>query len=367
MAYIKNIVILILLLGVTTQTNAQVSIDFIPAVSGSTLDGLMNVRITNVGSKKTIRLEITVTQEDEVSNAQIVQIATEPFVVNSGSNILPSSVIRSAKVKLGTTETARFLQQNGYFPSGQYLYDYKIILLPSQELLLEQSFIHELQPAAPLNLIEPYDKDELCEQRPLLSWQPHIPFTNGTQYQVVLTEIKDKQKAIEALQYNLPLINQKGISANLMMYPAVARELEKGKQYVWQVTAYRGNTVLNRSEIWTFTTKCQDDTIAQTKPMLSYRDIDDLAKGNFYVTQEVLGFVLVNSHGKQPLQYAISCLTDPKQRISNLPKIAVSQGRNQIEINLSENKAFKKDYSYLLTVVLPSGQIKNLRFIYHGQ
>ena len=363
MRYYKTFITFLLLLFTSSIVLAQVSIDFVPAVSGSTLDGLMNVRIVNVGAKKTIKLEIMVVQDFEVSSEQVVHIVTEPFEVNAGVSTVPPTIVRTAKVKIGNGAAARFLQQNGYFPSGQYIYDYKIIVASTQEVLLEQTFMHELTPAAPLNLVEPYDKDEICELRPLLSWQPHFPMTAGAQYQLVLTEIKDKQHGIEALQYNLPLINQKGISANVMMYPAVARDLEKGKKYAWQVTAYKGTTVLNRSDVWTFSMKCAD-TVAEIKPQLSYRDIEDLAKGNFYMAQGRLSFVLVNSYAEQPLQYAISCLTDPKLRVKNLPVKTLARGRNKVDIDLSENKAFKQDYSYMLTVVMPNGQLKNLRFVY---
>ncbi len=359
----KLVFALFLVCFISTEVLAQVSVDFIPAISGTTIDGLMNVRITNIGAKKTVRLEIVVNSDDEVGSVQMVHILTAPFDIHAGSNIIPPSVIRTAQVKIGTSEPARFLQQNGYFPSGQYSYDYKVIMVATHEVLVEQTFVHDLQPAAPLNLIEPYDKDEICELRPLLSWQPHIPMTVGVQYQVVIAEIKVKQNGIEALQYNLPVVNQRGVSANLMMYPAVARELEKGKRYAWQVTAYKNNTVLNRSEVWTFETKCAD-TVVEHKPELSYRDIEDLAKGNFYMAQGRLSFVLVNSYAEQPLQYAISCLTDPKLKVKNLPAKTLMKGRNKVDIDLSENRAFKKDYSYMLTVVMPNGQLKNLRFVY---
>lgn len=363
MAYRKIFVILVCCLWMGIQAKSQVSIDFIPAISGTTIDGLLNVRLTNVGSKKQIRLEVSVSHEDETGSVQIVQIATTPFELNIGVNMVPPSVVRTAKVKIGTSPIAVFLQQNGYFPAGSYTYDYRVIYLPTQEMLLEQSFVHELEPAAPLNLVEPYDRDEICEQRPLLSWQPHIPFTNGVQYQVVLAEIKEKQNGIEALNYNLPIINQKGIMANVLMFPATAKELEKGKKYAWQVAAYMGSTVLNRSEVWSFEMKCADTT-KTVQPEISYRDIEDLAKGNFYIAKGRLSFVLVNSYAEQPLQYAISCLTNPRLKVKNLPQKTLSKGKNKVDIDLSENRAFKQDYSYMLTVVMPNGQLKNLRFVF---
>lgn len=344
---------------------AQVSIDFIPEISGNTLDGLMNVRITNIGGKKTIKLEITVNFVDEVSSVQMVRILTQPFDINSGSNMVPPSIIRSADVKIGTSEPSKFLQRNGYFPAGEYSYDFKVILVSTQEVLLEQNFYHYLQPPAPLNLVEPYDKDEICEPRPLLSWQPHFPMTAGTQYQVVLTEIKEKQKAVEALQYNLPMINQKGIVANLMMYPAVARDLEKGKKYAWQVTAYQGTTVLNRSEIWEFNMKCQDTTEEKKiETDLGYRLIEDLSKGNNYITSGLLKVAIVNAYGPQLLRYEISCLTDPKLKFRNLPAVQLLQGRNNIMLDLTKQRSLMNNFTYVLKVQLPNGSVKQLRFIY---
>jgi hypothetical protein len=365
MMYRKTLIAFLLLLCTMVEVRAQASIDFIPAISGATLDGLMNVRITNTGSKKTVRLDIRVSQEDEVGSVQIVQITTAPFELNIGTNVVPPSIVRSAQVKIGTGETARFLQQNGYFPAGNYVYEYRMIHLSTQELLLEQTFIHELEPAAPLNLVEPYDRDEICEQRPLLSWQPHIPLTAGAQYQVVLTEVKDRQNGIEALQYNLPIINQKGIMANLIMYPAVARDLERGKRYAWQVTAYKGNTVLNRSEVWSFTTKCLDSTAEKHIDRdLGYRLIEDLARGSNYITSGILKITITNAYAPQQLQYEITCATSPLIRFKKLPPIQLIEGKNMITIDLSKEKALKDNYTYILKVWLPNGNVKQLRFIY---
>jgi hypothetical protein len=361
---VRNIYIAFLLsLFCISKAFAQVNIDFIPAISGATIDGLINVRITNLGPRKIIRLDITVSQQYEESTVQVVHILTQPFDVNTGTNMVPPSAVRSAKVEVGNNPTARFLQQNGYFPSGQYSYDFKILLVATQEVLIEQTFIHDLEPAAPLNLIEPYDRDSICETKPLLSWQPHIPMVAGTQYQVVLAEIGDKQNGTEALQYNLPIVNQRSVPANMLMFPATARGLLSGKRYAWQVTAYKDGIVLNRSEVWEFVVKCQD-TMAVAAPELSYRTIEDLAKGNFYMAQGRLSFVLVNSYAEQPLQYGITCLTNPKIRVARLPEKKLLRGRNKIDIDLANNKAFKQDYSYMLTVVMPNGQLKNLRFIY---
>lgn len=346
------------------MVSAQVSIDFIPAISGSTLDGLMNVRIVNVGPKRNIRLEIMVVQDFEVVTEEVVHIITEPFDIHAGVNTVPPTIVRTARVKIGNGAAARFLQQNGYFPSGQYVYDYKVTVASTRETLLEQSFMHELTPAAPLNLVEPYDKDEICELRPLLSWQPHFPMTPGAQYQLVLTEIKDKQNGIEALQYNLPLINQKGISANLMMYPAVARDLEKGKSYAWQVTAYKGNTVLNRSEVWTFSMKCEDSVAKVTNRDLGYRLIEDLARGNNYITSGILKITIANAYAPQQLRYEITCVTSPLLSFKKLPVIQLVEGKNMIAIDLSEEKALKDNYTYILKVWLPNGNVKQLRFIY---
>jgi hypothetical protein len=154
----------------------------------------------------------------------------------------------------------------------------------------------------------------------------------------------------------------------VLPYPAIAKELEQGKTYAWQVTAYKEQTILNRSEIWTFKVQCKEN---KKKPLVipddGYRDIEDLVKGNYYVAVAYLKFALINPYQERPLKYEITSLNNPGKKIKGLPKITLLKGKNKIRIDLFNTDSFNDGNSYLLKLKLPDGTEKSLRFIYKDQ
>lgn len=342
--------------------SAQMSIQFIPEVYGRNMEGLMSAGIINASAKTNVRLSVSVV-EDKLG--KVLSILTDPFTVAPGTNRIPASAIRPTSVRMENNAASRFLQKNGYLPQGNYEYSYQVVsAIAVEEIITEQTFNHEVLPPAPLNLIEPYNEDQICNKKPLLTWQPSIPVVSGMLYELLLAEIKDRQSPVEALNYNLPVVKQKGIANPLLLYPPSAKELLEGKRYAWQVTAYMGETIVNRSEVWEFKVDCKHDD----KPVeddYGYRDIDDLFKGNYYIAKGFVKFTLINSYKEQPLKYQIIGVTDPRQKLKRLPKVKLKNGKNKISIDLSRNFSFKDGYSYLLILELPNGGSRQLRFIYN--
>lgn len=177
-----------------------------------------------------------------------------------------------------------------------------------------------------------------------------------------ISEIKNGQNATEALNYNLPVINQSNIVSPILPYPSIAPQLVKGKKYAWQVTAYKDQTVLNRSEIWEFTVDCQDSVKKVADD--GYRDIEDLSRGNYYIAAGFLKFALVNPYQAQDLKYAITSLNNPDKKIKRLPKLKLKTGNNQVQIDLTATNSFTDEKYYILKVQLPNGTTKSLRFLY---
>ncbi len=357
-------VISMLLFVASVPVFGQVSLQFVPELHGRSIDGLLNLRILNASGPKTVRLNLVVTER---KYGKIVNIKTETFTLINGNSTVPFSAVRSAKIQFGGSQISNAIQQNGYFPEGDY--EYCFTIEPSSnsmnaEVAVDQCFNYEVVPSAPLMLIEPYNQDKICEKRPLLSWQPSFPQISGSAYQLVLVEIKERQNATEALNYNLPIITQSGIVNPILPYPASSKELSAGKKYAWQVSAYKNRTVINRSEVWEFTVDCKDDLESPEIKNDGYRDIEDLARGNYYIANGLIKFALVNSYQKQYLKYTIQCITDQKISIKNLPKVNLDRGKNNILIPLQKRGYFKSGYYYELKVSLPNGNIKRLRFIY---
>jgi hypothetical protein len=357
----NRILISFVLFIFSCSVSAQVSVQFIPEVYGRSMDGLMSARLLNTGGKQNVRLLISVTENKA---GKILNILTQPFTIIPGSNQVPSTAVRSASIQMGNNSLAQFIQRNGHFPQGYYEYSYKVIsAIAIDEIIVDQIFEQEVLPPAPLNLIEPFNEEKICNKMPVLSWQPSIPVIAGTMYELLLVEIKDRQSPVEALNYNLPVVKQKGIPNPILVYPASSKELAEGKRYAWQVTAYKDQTIINRSEVWEFTFSCKEEK-EPVKDDNGYRDIDDLARGNYYIAQGVVKFAVINSYIEQKLKYEVHCITDPGSKVRGLPKIKLLKGQNKVELDFSRNFSFKDNYSYILKVYLPNGTAKSLRFIY---
>jgi hypothetical protein len=181
-------------------------------------------------------------------------------------------------------------------------------------------------------------------------------------YRLSLVEVKQGQAKAEALHYNMPVIQQINIPTPMLFYPPLSRELQEGKRYAWQVLATRNEMILGRSEIWDFEVKCLDSTAK--KPVESFRNIEDLAKGNFYIAEGGVYFAVENAHARADLVYSIQSISNPSEKIGKLPELKLITGRNQVEIVLDGVKGMVDGNYYLLKVKLPNGDSKNLRFMY---
>lgn len=351
----------ILIIFICCQVSAQVSVQFVPEVYGRNLNGLFNCRLMNLSGRRTASLQITVSERKA---GTVCVIKTAEFTILPGSNPIPLAAASGAAIRFANNRLGQITASSRSFPEGDYDYCFTLSYTHSDNPPDEQCFPYLLAPFADLSLIDPLNKDKICDKRPLFTWQPLLPGLAGTNYQLVLAEIKTGQNATEALNYNLPIINQSGIIAPILPFPAVNRELEPKKRYAWQVTAYKEHTILNRSEIWEFTLDCKDTVPKKVKKDSGYRDIEDLLKGNYYVAKGDIRISIINPYSKQPLKYTVTALEGNGKPIGKLPKLQLENGTNKLIIDLSGNRSFKPGAYYILNLWLPNGGLKNLRFLY---
>jgi hypothetical protein len=344
----------------------QVSFIFIPEMQGRTLDGLLQVKLANPANQsQLVSLKVTVTA---VNAGTVVTVKSAPFQLLPGSSSLPMGLFSKAAIRFSDNKIATICRQTGYFTEGDYEYCFE--LSPAEvshqgEVIAEQCFDYYLQPFSPLILISPAEEDKLCNKRPPFFWQPLLPSIPGVQYRFLLVEVKPGQAKVEALNYNTPLINQLNINMPMLFFPPQAKDLTEGKQYVWQVSAYKNEMMLVNSEIWEFTVECEDKPVKVIPE--SYRDIADLAKGNFYIAKGRILFAVENTYDKAKLEYKIRCISRPELEVKKLPTVKLQRGSNNIMIPLEDNKSFVDGNYYLLEIKLPNGEEKQLRFLYKSE
>ncbi|MBW8682706.1 hypothetical protein [Chitinophaga rhizophila] len=356
-----SIILTGLLLSVLLPLKAQITFSFMPEIQGRTVENIYKVRMANPGGRQSVNLVITVT---EAKSGAVVIIKTAPFELLPGMNTVPPGAVYNAGVTFGNSRIATVARQSGFFAEGDYDYCFQLYEGSghSSGLLEEQCFSYELQPFSAMQLIQPYDGDQICDKRPTLSWQPLIPAVNGVMYRLLLVEVKEGQQRAEALRMNLAIINQRQIPMPMLIYPSLANQLTEDKTYAWQVSAYKNELLLAESEIWDFTVSCEKAP-AEVSPD-AYRNLEDLTKGNFYMARGQILFAFNNTYAESKLQYSIQCLTKPDQAPKKLPVVKVGRGMNQITISLSDRNGFVDGYFYIMDVKLPSGESKQLRFIY---
>lgn len=350
-----------LLFGVTVA--AQVSLQFNPELNGRTVDGLFGVKILN-GNAATVAADLTLKVKN--GGAEVLKIFVRNLTLQPGINSVSQRTASAAAISFAPNATANVVKQSSNFPDGTYEYCFQLTELSKTNmpgtLITEDCFDYTLEALSPLALTEPYHEAEMCERRPTFAWQPVFPALPGMMYQLTVTEVKDKQNATEALYYNVPLFNQRGLLSAYLPFPPIVKDLDTGKRYAWQVTAYQGAMIVSRSEMWTFKVTCTE--AAQPIPIDGFRNIENLVLGNYYVAKGQVLFAVDNPYTELPLQYSIACLNDPSLQVKHLPKVSLTRGKNNVLISLDDNRAMKEEYKYIMKIALPNGTEKLLRFIY---
>lgn len=356
----KSIFLIILLVASCFATKAQYSFQFLPELHGRSVDGLFQIKIINA-TNSTALTKLTVIVNAKGSGS-VVKIVSGSVTINPGVNNLGPAISSKAYIQFSQSELSRIVRQSNLFPEAEYEFCFRLEDQKSANVFAEECFDYSLEPFSPLSLIEPFNLQEMCERKPGFVWQPIFPSIAGLLYQVTLAEVKEKQSPTEALFYNIPLINLRNLHSSFLPYPSIAKNLDSAKKYVWQVTAYKGDMIVSRSEIWTFKITCPTDAIVN--PNDGYRNIEDLVMGNFYIANERILFSINNSYTERDLEYSIVCLTDPEIKIKNAPDIKLNRGKNNIIIPLEGKRIYKDGYSYIMKAKLPNGTERTLRFIY---
>jgi hypothetical protein len=346
---------------------SQVTINFNAPVYGQSLEGLSFVQVTN-SSGEDVRVTITARVRENTAG----NVVTAIFVgvpLRRGVNTIDGPSFSRGRFSFGNNYPGLTLSQTGRFPEGEYEYCFEAEITDSKTPwpvpFFENCFIQQLQPLTPLILINPPDEDESCNTRPSFLWQLPFPLPADARCRLVLTELRDKQDIAEAINYNMPLINQGNILGNQLLFPAQVPALKEGKKYVWQVVVYTGQTVLKRSEIWIYEVKCEPEK--QDPVTDSYRELKETDDGNFYIAGKFLRFSFNNPYSAGVLNYSITSLTDPSFVIKDLPVLTMQPGLNKYDIDISDNKAFKKGQEYILKVMLTGNRQFRLRFLYTNE
>lgn len=356
----RHLFLFIYLTVCSVVLRAQLFFSFQPGLYGRTVDGLGVFQLQNLGNQRLEgRIFITVTESR--SQSSVVTIMTPVYIINQGMSQFPKTVFNSSAFRFASNPFGAISSQTRHFIPGEYSFCFKFI--PTDKQLqneYENCFDSVIEPQVPMSLLSPDHLDTGCQKRPVLSWQPPLPFYPGTRFRLLLTE-KKKGGALENLLMNNPLLLLDNISSSAVTYPSINPPLQEGKTYCWQVIAYENGVITSRSEIWEFTVQCKE--IPVTPVPDSYRELKLLINGNYYVTNHLLRFSFQNNYHIKKLRYEILDIEKGNEKVKSVPEVRIQPGLNKIDIDLGALE-LSPGRHYILKV-FPFNEVPvEVRFVY---
>jgi len=353
----KFLVFWVLSMLLFQYADAQLQFSFVPDVYARKVDGLGNFQVQNLSANSyNGHVRILVQREKE----KVVEIVTPVVNFTRGLTNFPRSSYMNSVFRFASGKSAAITNQTGSFPPGDYNICYQFIPTDKQaDSEFENCFEVKIMPLLPLSLLLPYDSDTLCSTKPVLSWQPPMPYNAGMKFRLILTE-KNSNGKVETLLKEAPLVLLDNISTTTINYPANYPPLKEGKTYCWQVVAFESGLIISTSEVWVFTVQCKE--IPRQKINDSYRELKQLVNGNLYIANSSLKFSLNNVYGTKKLNYTIIDL-GTGELIKQLPEIKLQQGFNKIDIDFTDID-LTEGKTYMLRVLPFNEPVLDLKFMY---
>ncbi len=348
----------LVLLGkvVTAQVTLQLSV---PAAGMIQKSQLWNVMVVNSTNKQyDCRLELVL--RDRITGQEVMTATTGQFTIAAGSKQLNATLLSPIQYNDVLTGAGNRLQ--GLLPAGSYTACYALSSTTLKEAnLAEECISFDAEPLSPPMLIFPADSSQLDIAPTQLSWTPPTPdgMFDRLHYEIAITEIKEGQKAAEALQENMPFYTDGTLYTNRLNYPGTATGFEKDKWYAWQVVARDDRNYAGKSEVWVFKVKATAKQPAANGDAYVFINDNGAGKGTIYLDKRIL-LLKYYSFSNDP-SARISITNMEGQEVQSI-KQPVQYGDNYCTLNLGSavqaGKPYRavikdkdgKEYSILFTI-----------------
>lgn len=253
----KRVFILACGLLLSAIVHAQVTIQpNVPIAGLIQKSQLWNMLVVNSGTASyDCRVELVL--RDRATGQEVLTATTGLFVLPPGAKQVNVNTLNPIQYNYLVSTGTNSLQ--GLIPAGMYTacYIIRASTVDKSTPLAEDCIQFDAEPLSPPMLIFPADSSELEISPAQFSWIPPTPvgMFDRLQYDVLITEVMEGQKADEAIQQNLPFHSDGNVFSNFLNYPSSAQGFEKDKWYAWQVVARDDRNYAGKSEVWVFKVK----------------------------------------------------------------------------------------------------------------
>ena len=219
----------------------------------------------------------------------------------------------------------------------------------------------EIQLTTPLLLVTPFDEASLDTPLPLFSWTPVLSTLTDAYLPAPDRGMFGFQSPFEAFRSNPIFYEEKGLLANVMLYPIAARPFDDCRNYAWRVHVTNSSgKYISSSEIWTFKSSCglQEEVSEEenndeegdlvSKPYLAlnqkeegaYTPIADYELrflfDNNYDSYESVDYAIVDGKGETISANVIPKSENTDQLETDVNSTVVKTGENRFLLNLEE-------------------------------
>jgi len=335
---------------------AQVSVQAsVPAVGLVQQNQLWNLLLVN-SSTGTYECRVQLVLRDRQSGQEIMTANSGTFMLVPGAKQLNANLLNPIQYNYLGGQGTNAIQ--GLLPAGTYTACYLVSSTGIKaELLAEECVPFDTEPLSPPMLLFPADSAALENSPAQFSWIPPTPagMFNRLQYDVLITEVREGQKAEQALQENLPFYNDGNVITTSLNYPGAAQSFEKEKWYAWQVIARDDRNYAGKSEVWVFkvvTTKKPAPVNGGTYVLLQ----NDL-KGIYAVSKKSLNIKYISP---DPVHEATLVITDEAGTKMQQVIKKLNTGDNYLDIELG--RSFQEGRVYRISITDQSNKTHSLRF-----
>lgn len=269
----KHLIFGMLIFAMASTAQAQVSIQSTIAVSGMVHKSqLWNVVLINSSSSQ-YECRLNLVLRDRQSGMEIFSATSNQFLLYPGTKSL--SINQLEPIQYNYSSGASQVMLRSMIPVGIYTACFTLSANSLETYLAEECFQFETEAATPPLLIYPTDSTTLDVSPTQFNWTPPTPteMFNFLQYDFIVTEILPGQTPAEAIQSNIPFINESNQISNSFSYSSLQRKLESDKWYAWQVLAKDERSYASKSEVWVFKIKPPDilSNIVEQSPYIKMK------------------------------------------------------------------------------------------------
>jgi hypothetical protein len=359
----RQSVFTVALLVLALFSYAQVTIQApYPAAGLVQLNQLWNLTLVN-GTTTPIDGRVEMVLKDRESGIELLTATSSMFTIPKGSVSLNINKLSPVQYNWLAMDPSGAL--NSLLPSGNYIvcYSFTRILAEKQDQLAEECASFDVERLSPPMLIFPGDSALLDAYPGQFTWTPPAPagMTRHLHYEIIITEIKEGQKADEAIQSNVSFYNEGHVVNNFMTYPAALPAFEKEKWYAWQIVARDDKNYAGKSEVWVFTVKKKNplDMIIKGTPYIRMKtDMQEtgIAPNGF------LKLSYFNRSNDSTATIFISDLSSGNEKKPRSVTIRIIPGENQIMINIKKLISFSEQSTYKAEIISSLGERNSILF-----